>query len=59
MPPQQGNGLLDIINGAGDFGTHGRGYKEINLEGKAVSVGGPHALHAAARRSLAGHDGLI
>jgi hypothetical protein len=47
MPPQQGNGLLDIINGAGDFGTHGRGYKEINLEGKAVSTGGPHALRGA------------
>jgi hypothetical protein len=24
MPPQQGNGLLDVIDGAGDFGTHGR-----------------------------------
>jgi hypothetical protein len=24
MPPQQGNGLLDVIDGAGDFGAHGR-----------------------------------
>jgi len=54
MPPQQGNGLLDIINGAGDFGTHGRGYKEINLEGKAVSVGGPHALRGARGRAMTG-----
>jgi hypothetical protein len=23
MPPQQGDGLLDVIDGAGDFGTHG------------------------------------
>jgi len=22
MPPQQGDGLLDIVYGAGDFGTH-------------------------------------
>jgi hypothetical protein len=22
MPPQQGDGLLDVINGAGDFRTH-------------------------------------
>jgi hypothetical protein len=24
MPPQQGDGLLDVAGGAGDFGTHGR-----------------------------------
>jgi hypothetical protein len=24
MPPQQGDGLLDLVNGAGDFGAHGR-----------------------------------
>jgi hypothetical protein len=23
MPPQQGDGLLDIVNGAGNFGAHG------------------------------------
>jgi hypothetical protein len=23
MPPQQGDGLLDVFNGAGDFGAHG------------------------------------
>jgi len=22
MPPQQGDGLLDVFNGAGDFGAH-------------------------------------
>jgi hypothetical protein len=44
MPPQQSNGLLDVIDGAGNFGTHKPGYKEIDLEGKAVSV--VHALHA-------------
>jgi hypothetical protein len=25
MPPQQGDGLLDIVYGAGDFGAHGGG----------------------------------
>jgi hypothetical protein len=24
MPPQQGDGLLDFVDGAGDFRTHGR-----------------------------------
>jgi hypothetical protein len=24
MPPQQGNGLLDVVNGAGDFRAHSR-----------------------------------
>jgi hypothetical protein len=24
MPPQQGDGLLDIVDGAGNFGAHGR-----------------------------------
>jgi hypothetical protein len=23
MPPQQGDGLLDIVDGAGNFGAHG------------------------------------
>jgi hypothetical protein len=23
MPPQQGDGLLDVVGGAADFGTHG------------------------------------
>jgi hypothetical protein len=23
MPPQQGDGLLDLVYGAGNFGTHG------------------------------------
>jgi hypothetical protein len=59
MPPQQGNGLLDVIDGAGDFGTHGRDIRRSIWKVKLFSVGGPHALHAAARRSLAGHDGLI
>jgi hypothetical protein len=38
MPPQQGNGLLDIIDGAGDFGAHGGGYKKISWEGKDIST---------------------
>jgi len=25
MPPQQGDGLLDFVNGAGDFRSHGGG----------------------------------
>jgi hypothetical protein len=35
MPPQQGNGLLDVIDSAGDFGTHKQRYREIGREGKA------------------------
>jgi hypothetical protein len=23
MPPQQGDGLLDVVGGAGNFGAHG------------------------------------
>jgi hypothetical protein len=35
MPPQQGDGLLDVIDGAGNFRTHGQRYREISREGKA------------------------
>jgi len=35
MPPQQGNGLLDVIDGAGDFWAHSQRYREIGREGKA------------------------
>jgi hypothetical protein len=38
MPPQQGDGLLDIVDGAGNFGAHGGGYRKNRLEGKAVST---------------------
>jgi hypothetical protein len=38
MPPQQGNGLLNVIDGAGNFGTHGGGYKKISWEGKDIST---------------------
>jgi hypothetical protein len=32
MPPQQGDGLLDIIGGAGDFWTHGGVLKRSGLQ---------------------------
>jgi hypothetical protein len=28
MPPQQGDGLLDLVDGADDFGAHGGCLKE-------------------------------
>jgi hypothetical protein len=30
MPPQQGEGLLDVIGGAVDFGAHGRVLNRAN-----------------------------
>jgi len=50
MPPQQGDGLLNIVGGAGDFGTHGGGYKEIKRARKAAFAGPLDLLTRFARR---------
>jgi hypothetical protein len=52
MPPQQGDGLLDIVYGAGDFGTHAG---DIGISGRKVKLfqmGGPHTLRHARCRAM-------
>jgi hypothetical protein len=38
MPPQQSDGLLDLLDDGGDFGTHGNW--QISGVGKALSMAG-------------------
>jgi hypothetical protein len=45
MPPQQGDGLLDVVDGAGNFRTHGG---DIGRTGRKVKL-----FNRVARRRIA------
>jgi hypothetical protein len=47
MPPQQSDGLLDLLDDSGDFGAHGNW--QISGVGKALSMAGAARAASAAK----------